>query len=98
MRRHLLAGGSDLLEGDFFSISPRQSSNTLAIGWEKIRFCWVEAIDNSGLVRTNVYIILCASLDPGSVILSCEALTFVGRDLSEIPIRIQVCTSKAATG
>lgn len=31
MRRHLLAGGSDLLEGDCFSISPRQSSNTLAI-------------------------------------------------------------------
>jgi hypothetical protein len=30
MRRHLLAGGSDLVEGDCFSISPRQSSNTLA--------------------------------------------------------------------
>jgi len=30
MRRHLLAGGSDLLAGDCFSISPRQSSNTLA--------------------------------------------------------------------
>jgi len=31
MRRHLLAGGSDLLEGDCFSISPKQSSNTLAV-------------------------------------------------------------------
>lgn len=30
MRRHLLTGGSDLLDGDCFSISPRQSSNTLA--------------------------------------------------------------------
>ena len=33
MRRHLPVGGSDLLEGDCFSISPRQSSNTLAVQW-----------------------------------------------------------------
>ena len=98
MRMHLLAGGSDLLEGDCFSISPRQSSNTLAIEGENIRICWVGAIDSMRLVRTDIYIILCASLDPGSVILSCETLTFVGRDLSEIPIRTQVGTLKAATG
>ena len=46
MRRHLLAGGSALLEGDCFSISPRQSSNTLAVdnasarsesvGWDQL--------------------------------------------------------------
>ena len=43
MRMHLLAGGSDLLVGDSFSISPRQSSNTLAIGGKReedqIPFC-----------------------------------------------------------
>ena len=86
MSMHLLAGGSDLLEGDCFSISPRQSSKTLAE--KKIRICWVEAIESGWLVRTDVYIILRASLNPGSVILSCETLTFILGDLSEIPIRI----------
>ena len=86
MSMHLLAGGSDLLEGDCFSISPRQSSKTLAE--KKIRICWVEAIESGWLVRTDVYIILRASLDPGGVILSCETLTFIWGDLSEIPIRI----------
>lgn len=51
-----------------------------------------------GLVRTNIYIVLCASLDPGGMIISCEPLTLVGGDLSETPIRIQVGKSKAATG
>jgi hypothetical protein len=46
----------------------------------------------------DIYIGLCASLDPGSVILSCKTLTLVGGDLSESPIRIQVGTPKAATG
>ena len=44
MRRHLLAGGSNLLDGDCFSISPRQSSKTLAVEWEKIRICWVVVV------------------------------------------------------
>ena len=35
MTRHLLAAGSVLLEGDCFSISPRQSSNTVAIGGDR---------------------------------------------------------------
>ena len=99
MTRHLLAGGSDLLEGDCFSISPRQSSNTLAVQWGGvIKICWVVAAGGRGLTRTDIYIILRASLDPGSVILSRETLTFVGRDLSKIPIRTQVGTSKAAAG
>jgi len=44
MRMHLLAGGSALLDGDCFSISPRHSSNTLAVEWEKIRICWVVVV------------------------------------------------------
>lgn len=60
----------------------------------KIRICWVGSNGCGRLVRTNIYIGLCASLDPGSVILSCEALTFVGGDLSESPIRTQVGASR----
>jgi len=90
MRMHLLAGGSDLLAGDCFSISPRQSSKTLAVGQEnQIEFCAV-AVGGRRLIRTDVHVVLCASLDPGSVILSCETLAFVGGYLSEIPIRIQI--------
>ena len=90
MRIHLLAGGSDLLVGDCFSISPRQSSKTLAVEREN----WIEfgavTVGGRRVIRTDVHIVLCASLDPGSVILSCETLAFVGGYLSEIPIRIQI--------
>jgi hypothetical protein len=88
MRMHLLTGGSDLLEGDCFSISPRQSSNTLAIGGKGGGSDSVGR-DQSVVVRTDIYIVLCASLNPGCMILSREALAFVGRYLSEIPIRTQ---------
>jgi len=33
IRRHSPAGGSDLLEGDCFLVSPRQGSNTLVVEW-----------------------------------------------------------------
>lgn len=58
----------------------------------------MEAVVSRRLIRTDVYIILRTSLDPGSTILSCEALAFVGRDLSEIPVRTRIGTLEAATG
>lgn len=50
------------------------------------------------IVRTDIYIVLCASLDPGCVILSREALAFVGRYLSEIPIRTRRLEIKGRDG
>ena len=44
------------------SILPRRCSNTFAVGCRKIRICWAGSAD--------IKIVLCASLDPGGVILS----------------------------
>lgn len=88
MRMHLDGWGSALVAGDRFSISCRQSSNTLAGGRRKgiVRRCVI----GGGEMRvrlTNVCICLCTCFYEFCMDRLCECAGFIGCDLSGSAVR-----------
>ena len=73
--RHFEAGGSALLLGERFSISPRQSSKTFA---ENISVK-NDVLQLSGVMKrvlTDICIILCTRFDPSCMVLFSQSFTF----------------------